>query len=202
MKALVFFSFFLIGTIFSEKCKFFELRNNLFPDFWEKCFENEKPCGEQGFALAYGVKYLKNYISIKRPDNLPNTGIKWLTKTFLCLKEYSYPTYEKQNSLTCEQINYNLYKILPTCFSNSESCLLFLNDDEFKKIIIHTLKVFEKNNFTSARSFKELYGVAEKCGGGIYTTKLNNLILWLFPQPTLRFLENESLNEVERESLN
>lgn len=132
-------------------------------DFYEQCLEKNISCGEEGYALSYGGKYCRKFLSID--DDLSAKGRAFAESTRSCLQKVLIPIMI-QNSVarlphyTCDNIADYAFDSHADCYTNHENSICFLNP------LTDTRKIFaqlDSEELFDHRTAKQMRDVAAIC---------------------------------------
>lgn len=95
--------------------------------FYRACLEKTHPCGDAGYALAYGERLCNAFIEKK--DGFSSDGQRWLHEVRSCLQKSLVPILHEKNA-TCEAVLDEAYATHPGCYTaeNNSICALPTSD--------------------------------------------------------------------------
>ena len=87
--------------------------------FYSECLEAVQPCGENGYALGYGLKYCERFTSERLFTCLKNNtySLSWVNNTRTCLQQALVPMLNTNHTEICQQIKTEAFHTHPDCYT-------------------------------------------------------------------------------------
>ncbi|KAJ6643668.1 hypothetical protein Bhyg_08632 [Pseudolycoriella hygida] len=86
--------------------------------FYSDCLEAAVPCGTNGYAIAYGLKYCQKFEKNIARFSLP--GREWVRSTAQCLQNALLPVVNGEKVLTCNEIRNYAFSSHSKCYTQPE----------------------------------------------------------------------------------
>lgn len=86
------------ATVFSQSCLPIEQDCSFYP----RCLEAQVPCGPDGYALGFGLRYCNKFK--EHHYSFSPRGRLWLWSTMKCLQNALIPVANGQVTMTCPEI--------------------------------------------------------------------------------------------------
>lgn len=95
------------------------------PDGYYVCLEEQISCGEDGYALGFGGRYVSLYFEQTVPK-MSAEGAAWLAQVGVCLQEALADGLDRRS--TCEEIRATGFGAHAGCYLGTGFCALSLED--------------------------------------------------------------------------
>ncbi|NOU32695.1 MAG: hypothetical protein HOO96_32725 [Polyangiaceae bacterium] len=133
--------------------------------FYAGCLERSIPCGNDGYALAFGEKYCTAF----RNARLSAAGQKWMGGVMHCLQEELVPelpgrfTQSRADAATCKTTFDTAFASHPRCYAAEDNSICFLPVADLLAIT-HTIGLEE---LFTRRTSSQVLSTAAMCVGQI-----------------------------------
>ena len=133
--------------------------------FYAGCLERSIPCGEGGYALAFGEKYCTAF----RSAHLSAAGQKWMAGVMHCLQEELVPelpgrfAQSRADAATCKTTFDTAFASHPRCYAAEDNSICFLPVADLFAIT-HTIGLEE---LFTRRTSSQVLSTAAMCVGQI-----------------------------------
>jgi hypothetical protein len=91
--------------------------------FYRACLEKAHPCGDEGYAIAYGERLCSAFIEKK--DGFSSDGQRWLHEVRSCLQKSLVPLLHEKKA-TCEAVLDEAYATHPGCYTAVDNSICAL----------------------------------------------------------------------------
>ncbi len=122
--------------------------------FYRECLESERPCGADGYALAFGERMCRVYLD--QASEFSPAGQTWLRAVRSCLQNELVPELEART--TCDALEDRAYSSHARCYTRPEHSICDLD----AKDRVTLLRVTGSELFTS-RSLGQVKEVLAAC---------------------------------------
>jgi len=132
--------------------------------FYSRCIEAHFPCGDDGYALGYGMKYCQRFSQYEGCDD--DDWKSWVNSTLVCLQRSLVPVYDADcSSLSCNGIKSTAFDSHPTCYTGGGDvapvdpsiCFLPIKDQAC------VLKIIDPKDLIHPADIKQELATAEIC---------------------------------------
>lgn len=149
--------------------------------FYEDCLEANIPCGNQGYALAYGNHYCNVFGDLD--SELSVKGRKWRDSTMLCLQRKLVPLVrdDRPELVSCSRIKSFAFRTHAPCYTQKKNSICFLDPIQDLPAIMTAIEA--KDLFTP-ESKDQILKVAQICVKQI-RRKIEGAQSYLTVNPTL-----------------
>jgi hypothetical protein len=124
--------------------------------FYSACVEQNRPCGEDGYALGYGERYCTAF---KNASFSPK-GRAWMTSTMICLQRSLVPyTTPLHSADSCDTVMSAAFAAHPACYTQPSDSICFLPPLD-ALAVLHTIGVQE---LFASRTLNQIKSVIGTC---------------------------------------
>jgi hypothetical protein len=122
--------------------------------FYRSCLESSRPCGDDGYALAYGERLC--YAFIEQRGSFSIEGQRWLGGVRSCLQEALVPMLHEPGS--CRALLDDAYATHPDCYTAADNSICSLPAGD----VLELASILGEDLF-SARALAQMRDVAHTC---------------------------------------
>jgi hypothetical protein len=122
--------------------------------FYRSCLDAKHPCGEDGYALAYGERLC--YAFIEKKEGFSSEGQRWLKGVRSCLQRELVPLLHRP--ATCGDLLTDAYATHPGCYTTRGNSICTLPPSD-----VLELASIIGNDLLSVRALSQMRQVAATC---------------------------------------
>lgn len=121
-----------------------------------RCLEGTVPCGPNGYALGYGLKYCTQFL-----DNFSKFSAKgqlWIISTCYCLQSALVPVANGSVKMTCDEIHSFAFDSHPGCYTQRGNSICNISFSDWN-LVYHVIK----DELKSLETWKQIENVIKAC---------------------------------------
>lgn len=127
--------------------------------FYGQCIETSLPCGETGYATAYGEKYCKRFTE----GEFSEAGRQWRDATLICLQEELVRTALFESN-SCAAIERAAFDSHPFCYTSNGSGISICDFDRMEiKDYVSILSIIDFDDSFSEEGREQVFATLKAC---------------------------------------